>query len=122
LSSTAWVLSRPGILGQVPYGGAMCPLAECARCERVRPIYRRGLCSRCVKLCRADGTLLEYGWTKADRMAEFAAARREGLTIGEAAVRAGVDPRTGSRYEGELRDRGLAPWRATDIRPAATTS
>ena len=117
---TASALTRPGIVrlyGRIPVG-------ECARCERERPLHGRGLCCTCRAQARRDGTLEDYGYVKADRIADYAATRASwvrgggGLrhpTIPEASRAAGVGGRTGQRYEAELDAAGLAPWRATDI-------
>lgn len=115
MPSTASVLARPGVLGQARWGGQIVAVAACARCERVWPMVRRGLCYTCARICRADGTIWDYGYTKADKMADYALARGRGLTVSQAAVQAGVDPRTGQRYEKELADTDRAPWRATDV-------
>jgi hypothetical protein len=72
----------------------------------------RGLCNSCGTTCRHDGTIAEYGYTRADRMADYAHRRRNGDTIGLAASRLGISRRTAERYEAKLRDAGQAPWRA----------
>lgn len=118
---TASALTRPGIVrlyGRIPVG-------ECARCERERPLYSRGLCCICRRRCRADGTLADYGYVKADKIAEYALVRSRWVrgpdgelrhpTIPEAAAAAGVNCRTGQRYEAELDAAGQAPWRVTDV-------
>jgi hypothetical protein len=120
VTTSANVLARPGVIRQVTWGGSRHPLAGCALCERLRPIVSRGLCGNCRRLCHDDGTLTEFGWTKTERITEFAKARgirRPDGTyppVGAAAAAAGVSERTGQRYENELAAAGLAPWRATD--------
>jgi hypothetical protein len=47
-------------------------------------------------------------------MAECALHRSRCLNIGAAARMAGVDGRTGTRYEAKLDAAGRAPWRARD--------
>jgi hypothetical protein len=78
----------------------------------VRPLLCRGLCNSCIWTCRHDGTYGEYGYTKADRIADYAHRRYNGDTIGLAASRLGISRRTAERYEAKLRDAGQAPWRS----------
>lgn len=75
----------------------------CASCLRVRPIATRGLCDACRSRCRRDHTIGEWGQTRGDRAAEYAAWRRAGASVASAAVYAGVSERTGWRYEADLR-------------------
>jgi hypothetical protein len=91
--------------------GARHRVAECARCELVRPVWRRGLCRPCAERCTRDGTLGGYGYVKADRVADFIRLRLGGADLAEAARRVGVSERTGWRYEAELAASGRAPWR-----------
>ena len=86
-------------------------LAECGSCERVRPLMSRGLCDVCREERRRDGTIAEFGYVKADRMADFTRYRTAGVGLAEAAGRVGVSERTGRRYEMELAASGRAPWR-----------
>ena len=79
-------------------------VAECASCERVRPLISRGLCDTCRARHQENGTIGEYGYVKADRMADFARLRSSGYGVGEAARRIGVSERTGERYEAELKN------------------
>lgn len=76
----------------------------CACCRRPREIVTRGLCARCRKRARGDGTIAQWGQVRGDRVAVFAAWRRAGAPVGSAALYAGVSERTGWRYEAELRD------------------
>lgn len=99
---------RPGVVCRVRYHGDLRPVAECARCGQLRPVHRRGLCTGCQRSAEADGTISDYGWTRADRLAEFAGLRGRGLSVAEASARAGVTERTGWRYETALRDSGNA--------------
>lgn len=93
---------RPGVIGLVVLGGAVRRVAGCADCGRTGLIIRRGLCRPCVREHVRDGTITEFGWTRADRLAEYAALRRDGLGVAEASERAGVSCRTGWRYEAAL--------------------
>ncbi len=93
---------RPGVIGFVILGGSRYRVAECGDCGRLRPLPRRGLCNPCIHARRRDGTITEFGWTRADRLAEYAALRRDGLAIAGASARAGVSRRTGERYEAAL--------------------
>lgn len=102
---------RPGELARMPRHGYLAPIAECARCEQVRPVRGRGLCEPCRKAAREDGTLNEYGWLRADRIAEYAQYRTGGLSVRAAARRLGVSERTCSRYEHALTSAGQAEWR-----------
>jgi hypothetical protein len=74
----------------------------------------RGLCNPCVWRCRDDGTIDGYGYTKADRMADYAHRRYNGDDIGLAASRLGISRRTAERYEAQLRDADQAPWRSRE--------
>ena len=96
-------MTRPGVLAVVTAYGRRLSLAGCARCGQVRVLLGRGLCGACRSRCRRDGTLTDYGYTKADRMTEYAQHRAGGLGVREAAERAGVSERSGQRYEAERR-------------------
>lgn len=103
---------RPGILALVSRGdGSTAAVGECVRCERVRPLKSRGLCSRCRDVAAGDGTLEGYGQSRGERLEEFAGYRRRGLGIAQASARLGVCRRTGDRYEEALAESGQAPWR-----------
>jgi ribosomal protein S14 len=93
---------RTGVIGFVVLGTIRYRVAECGDCGRQRPVARRGLCNTCVHAHVGDGTITEFGWTRADRLAEYAALRRDGLGVAEASARAGVSRRTGERYEASL--------------------
>lgn len=86
-------------------------VSECCSCERVLPVPRRGLCSRCYDRHLRYGTLDGFGYMKADRMADYARLRAGGADVPTAAARLGVTARTAWRYEGELAASGRAPWR-----------
>ena len=109
---SAQLEARAGVLAIITVAnGVRVPVAECAGCEQVLPILARGLCSRCRSWHRTHGTIGDYGYVKADRMADYVRLRDSGwCDIGEAAARIGVSERTAERYEAELRDAGLAPW------------
>ena len=78
-------------------------VAECASCELVAPIYYRGLCVTCRDTHRTAGTLEEFGYVKADRLADYEWLTREcGETPTVAAARIGISERTAWRYEAEL--------------------
>lgn len=99
----------PGVLAvHVQPCGDRRAIAECARCGHLRVIRRRGLCFSCIKRCQRDGTLGEYGWLKADRLAVYREARAKGLTVEAAADKASVTKRTGWRYEAALREAGAS--------------
>jgi len=112
-------VSRPGVLAVAAAHDRRWPVAECASCERVRPIFGRGLCNACRWKRRDDGTIGEYGYVKADRIADYARLRGSGYGVYEAAERIGVSRRTAERYEASLRDAGEAPWRAYEERRRA---
>lgn len=81
-----------------------CPrIAGCASCEKVRPLVTRGLCDACRWLCRQDGTITQWGYVKADRLADYARLRWNGAPVPAAASRIGVSERTAWRYEAEIR-------------------
>jgi hypothetical protein len=82
----------------------------------VLPILARGLCSRCRSWHRTHGTIGDFGYVKADRMADYARLRLNGHDVGPAAALVGTSKRTAERYEAELRDAGLAPWREWEER------
>jgi hypothetical protein len=112
------MMARSQPLPVVFFHGCRRILAECGRCGTVRPLVGRGLCNRCVWDTWADGTRGEYGYVKADRLAEFARYRLAGVGVGEAARRVCVSGRTGWRYEAELAASGCAPWREWSCRAA----
>ena len=94
---------RPGVLGvHVQPCGDRRPVAECALCGHLRVIRGRGLCEPCRKRCRDDGTITQYGYTRADRLADYASLRPS-LAVPVAAGRIGVSVRTAMRYEAALR-------------------
>lgn len=105
---------RPGVVALVRRDGSGDRRAagECARCGLLAPLAQRGLCRPCARACRKDGTIGEYGWLRPDRMGEFAALRRAGLSVERAAAGTGVCGRTGTRYEAALAAEGRATWRA----------
>lgn len=104
---------RTGVVAMVARSaGVRCAAAECARCGKLRMLPCRGLCRGCLKVTTKNGTIREYGWTKADRMAEYARCRSGGLHLREAAERTGVDERTAWRYETEHVKAGTATWRS----------
>ena len=86
-------------------------VAGCASCGLVRPLIHRGLCRPCRDRHWQAGTLGEFGYVKADRVADYAALRAAGESITAAADRLGVARRTAQRYEGELIASGDASWR-----------
>jgi hypothetical protein len=94
-------------------------VAECARCGHVRPLLERGLCNSCRTRCHDDGTITEFGYVKADRVADFARLRGNGCQVAEAGERIGVSRRTAERYEAELAGAGRAPWRQYEERRRA---
>jgi hypothetical protein len=99
-------VNRPGVIAVVEVYGRRLSLAECVLCGHVKPILGRGLCGGCRSACSKDGTLTEYGYTKADRVADYARLRADGLTVTAAAARIGVHRRSATRYEAELRANG----------------
>jgi hypothetical protein len=105
------VISRSQPLPAVYLWGYRHILAECASCERIRPLRARGLCNSCYVTRFHNGTLSDYGYVKADRMTDYARLRLNGATQADAARRIGVSRRTGERYEAELAGSGRAPWR-----------
>ena len=114
---SAQLEARAGVLAIITAAnGIRVPVAECAGCEQVLPILARGLCSRCRSWHRTHGTIGDYGYVKADRMADYARLRLNGHDVGPAAALVGTSKRTAERYEAELRDAGLAPWREWEER------
>lgn len=93
-----------GVIAIAMRSGGRRPVAECARCGRVRPIAYRGLCHGCENHCRKDGTIGDYGYTRADRLADYVELPRD-LTARQAAERLGVSARTIERYKRELAGR-----------------
>lgn len=102
---------RPASLPTLVVYGIRRTVSECARCERVRPLFERGLCNSCRAVCRRKGTSAEFGYLKPDRMTDYAYRRRNGDCIALAAERIGVSKRTAERYEAQLVASGQAPWR-----------
>jgi hypothetical protein len=95
----------PGVTAVAVYAGRRMPVAECARCGQRKPIRARGLCGACSQRSRLDGTISDYGYTRALRLADYAWLRLEaGCTLREAAARVGVSERTALRYEAALRE------------------
>ena len=86
-------------------GGYFLRLDDCADCGRLMPIESRGLCAACRKRNRDHGTLREFGYVKADRLADYAELRRLRVPVPAAAGRLGVSERTAWRYEAELKAR-----------------
>jgi hypothetical protein len=84
-------------------GGYFRRLDDCADCGRFMPIDARGLCSACWTRNSDNGTLGEFGYVKADRLADFAEMRGLGVAVPAAAARLGVSERTAWRYEAELK-------------------
>ena len=79
-------------------------VAECASCERTRPILSRGLCRSCKDRHLLDGALEEFGYLKADRMTDYEWLTRQcGELLPAAAARIGISERTAWRYEKQLR-------------------
>ena len=72
---------------------------ECGSCGRDKVIKARGLCSWCCHLRTLDGTLGQYGWVRADRLAEFRELRERHYPVELAGARVGVSARTAWRYE-----------------------
>lgn len=102
---------RAGVIARIDCGTYMGIIGACARCDQVRHLPCRGLCPACLTASRLDGTLAEYGWTYADRLAEYAQMRANRVARAECARRLGVCDRTATRYEKALADAGQAPWR-----------
>lgn len=92
------------------YGHKM-PVAECARCGLPGPIRKRGLCGGCESVTKRDGTYAEYGYVKADRLADYAEMTRllrggdlnRTEAMRQACARLGISERTGERYERDLK-------------------
>ena len=84
-------------------GGRFYRLDECADCGRFMPMECRGLCHACRKRNSACGTLGEFGYVKADRLADYALRRSRGTPLADAAAWVGVSERTAWRYEAELK-------------------
>lgn len=103
---------RPGIIGVITSGVARpvrVGVGVCADCGRVRPIPSRGLCHGCRHRHQDAGTLAEWGYTREDRIADYAALRRDPeVTPAAAAARIGVSSRTAYRYEAALREAAAA--------------
>ena len=95
--------SDAGVLALVIYGHCRRRLAGCASCERVRPLVTRGLCDTCRHRYERDGTIGEWGYVKADRVADYARLRLADYPVPVAASRIGVSERTAWRYEAQLR-------------------
>jgi hypothetical protein len=84
-------------------GGRFSRLDDCADCGRLMPMDARGLCSACYTRNLDGGTLGEFGYVKADRVADYAELRGLGVPVPAAAARLGVSERTAWRYEAELK-------------------
>lgn len=93
----------PGVTLTVVLSGRTLVVSECAACGKVRPVHGRGLCLACWSRHRNDGTLGDWGYVRADRLADFRAYRERGLSVAEAAARVEVSVRTAERYERDLR-------------------
>lgn len=72
---------------------------ECGSCGKDKTLKARGLCSTCRNRCTLDGTLGQYGWVRADRLAEFSQLRDRHYPVEMAGARVGVSARTAWRYE-----------------------
>ena len=72
---------------------------ECGSCGLDKTLKARGLCSWCYKGRGRDGTLGQYGWVRADRLAEFGQLRDRHYPVEFAGARVGVSSRTAWRYE-----------------------
>lgn len=96
-------MTRAGVLAVVTAYGRRLPVAGCARCGRVRVLLGRGLCGGCRTTCSRNGTLTQYGYTKADREADYARWRARGYGVAASAELIGVTERSGQRYEAALR-------------------
>jgi len=94
---------RPGVVAIVMLWGRRWPVADCIDCGRLRVVASRGLCMSCQTRHVREGDLSEWGYVRADRLAEFADLRRGSVPVTEAAARVGVSARTGQRYERDLR-------------------
>src|SRR5581483_7161214 len=78
-------------------------VSECASCEQMAPLTCRGLCEPCRDRHRKAGTVEEFGYVKADRLADYEWLTRDcGETLYVAAARIGISERTAWRYEAEL--------------------
>ena len=78
----------------------------CGCCGKTRSLKARELCTTCHVHCTLDGTLGQYGWVRADRLAEFRELRERHYPVELAGARVGVSARTAWRYEAA---RQLAP-------------
>ena len=96
--------SQAATLTLVEYRGCRRRLDECASCGQVRVIAHRGLCDPCTNRYERDGTITQWGYVKADRVADYAWLRRSGELLTVAAARVGVSERTAWRYEAQLKD------------------
>jgi hypothetical protein len=90
--------------------GRFLRLGDCASCSQYQPIVGRGLCVTCRWRHRADGTIGDYGYVKADRFSDYVLIRPARVAGGElaafvrgAARRLGVSERTAWRYEAALK-------------------
>ena len=72
---------------------------ECGSCGEDKALKARGLCLACYHRCTLDGTLGQYGWVRADRLAEFGQLRDRHYPVEFAGARVGVSSRTAWRYE-----------------------
>jgi hypothetical protein len=90
------VLERPS--------GKRMAISWCASCGLVRAIVARGLCDACHRRHRWDGTLEDFGYTRASRIEDYAFLRAGGQSAEAARARVGVSERTALRYEAALRE------------------
>jgi len=79
-------VTRAGVLAVVTAYGRRLPIAGCARCGRIRVLLGRGLCGGCRTTCSRNGTLTQYGYTKADREADYARWRASGYGVAASAA------------------------------------
>jgi hypothetical protein len=80
-------------------------VSECASCEQVSPLICRGLCHPCRDSHLYAGTIEQFGYVKADRLADYDWLTRGcGESLPVAAARIGVSERTAWRYEAEIRE------------------
>lgn len=68
------------------------PVAECARCHKVRPIAARGLDGTCWAAAKSDGTLIDYprrNRAYTDTVADVAELTAAGIPAEQIAARLG---------------------------------
>ena len=75
----------------------------CVSCEQDRPVFSRHMCKPCYQRLwrRDDGSLEQFGWVRADRLAEFGQLRDRQYSVEAAGARVGVSARTAWRYEAD---------------------